>query len=265
MKRRDFLKVSSIGLAASTISAPVVAQSQGATFLVAHGAWSAGWAWKKMHPLMNAAGHQLITPTYTGLGEREHLASPSNDLETHIQDVLAVIKYEDLRDVVLIGHSYGGMVATGVADRADNRIAQLVYLDAFVPRNGQALVDLLSPEGRHRMQERVKAGDGWRVPPNPTPPDTSEADVKWISERRLPQSLKTFEMPLRLRGGDVTLPRSYIYCKRIGAVDGFRQFAERAKSEPGWRYYEIDASHSPHVTAPDALATLLQTISTGRA
>ena len=97
---------------------------------------------------MSAAGHQLITPTYTGLGERKHLASPSNDLETHIQDVLAVIKYEDLNDVVLIGHSYGGMVATGVADRARDRITQLIYLDAFVPREGQSLFDFYSPEQR---------------------------------------------------------------------------------------------------------------------
>jgi pimeloyl-ACP methyl ester carboxylesterase len=96
------------------------------TFLVAHGAWSAGWAWKKMHPLMSAAGYRLLTPTYTGLGEREHLANQSNDLETHIQDLLSVIRYEELRDIVLIGHSYGGMVATGVADRARDRIAQLI-------------------------------------------------------------------------------------------------------------------------------------------
>src|SRR5262245_21031853 len=265
MKRRDFLKISSVGLAASTVTPLAVAQSQGATFLVAHGAWSAGWAWKKMHPLTSAAGHLLFTPTYTGLGEREHLASPSNDLETHIQDVLAVIKYEDLRDVVLIGHSYGGMVATGVADRAGDRIAQLIYLDAFVPRNGQALVDLLPPERRQRMQERGKQGDGCRVPPNPTPPATSEADAKWIAERRLPQSFKTFEMPLRLSDADIKLPRSYIYCKRIPPGDPFRQFAERAKSEAGWRYHEIDASHSPHVTAPEVLATLLQAIATRRA
>ena len=104
------------------------------TFLVCHGAWSAGWAWKKMHPLMQAAGHRLFTPTYTGLGERVHLANPSIDLETHIQDIMNAIKYEDLRDIVLIGHSYGGMVATGVADRARDRITQLIYLDAFVPK-----------------------------------------------------------------------------------------------------------------------------------
>ena len=143
----------------------------GAIFLVCHGAWSAGWAWKKMHPLMAAAGHRLVTPTYTGLGERAHLANPSIDLETHIQDILNVIRYEDLRDIVLIGHSYGGMVATGVADRARDRIHRLIYIDAFVPDDGQSLLDLNEPD-RPRMQELAKSGDGWRVPPNPTRPDT---------------------------------------------------------------------------------------------
>jgi pimeloyl-ACP methyl ester carboxylesterase len=118
MERRSFLKAVGAGIAVFTGTAPAIAQSSQVTFLVCTGAWSAGWAWKKMHPLMSVAGHRLVTPTYTDLGEREHLANPSNDLETHIQDMLAVIKYEDLRDIVLIGHSYGGMVATGVADRA---------------------------------------------------------------------------------------------------------------------------------------------------
>jgi pimeloyl-ACP methyl ester carboxylesterase len=230
------------------------------SFLVAHGAWSAGWAWRKMHPLIRGAGNRLIVPTYTGVGEREHLAGPSNDLETHIQDILGVIKYEDLQNVLLIGHSYGGMVATGVADRAPDRIAHLIYLDAFVPRNGEALIDLVPPRVRQQMVERVKAGDGWRLPPNPTPVDTSEADVKWITERRLPQSFKCFEMPLRLSNGEATMPRSYIYCKRVSPGDPFRPFAERARNGAGWRYYEIDASHSPHITAPETLATLLQAI-----
>src|SRR5438128_4098459 len=144
MKRRDFLIAAGVGLVASTAAASAMAQSQ-VTFLVAHGAWSAGWSWKKMHPLMSAAGHRLITPTYTGLGEREHLASPSNDLETHIQDMLAAIKYEDLSDIVLVGDSYGGIVATGAADRARDQVSQLIYLDAFVPRDGQRPFDLLPP------------------------------------------------------------------------------------------------------------------------
>ena len=134
----------------------------GDTFLVCHGAWGGGWSWKKVHPLMQAAGHRLVTPTYTGLGERAHLANPSIDLDTHITDVLNVIHYEDLRDIVLLGHSYGGMVATGVADRARDRIAQLIYLDAFVPDDGQSLFDLNEP-GRAPMRELARAGDGWRV------------------------------------------------------------------------------------------------------
>ena len=230
------------------------------TFLIAHGAWSAGWSWKKMHPLMYAAGYRLITPTYTGLGEGEHLANPSNVLETHIQDLLNVIKYEDLREIVLVGHSYGGMVATAVADRMHDRIEQLIYLDAFVPQDGQALIDLIPLDPKNRMLESVKAGDGWRVPPNPIPSDTSEADVKWIAERRLPQSFKCFEMPLRLLHGKLTLPRSYVYCTRIAPGDFFRPFAEVAKGGLGWRYYEMDASHSPHITAPEDLAALLDTI-----
>ncbi len=233
----------------------------GATFLVCHGAWSAGWAWKKMHPLMSAAGHRLVTPTYTGLGERVHLANKSIDLETHIEDILNVIKYEDLREIVLIGHSYGGMVATAVADRARERISQLIYLDAFVPDDGQSLLDL-NESARPRMQELAKAGDGWRVPPNPTPPDTAPADLEWLSERRVDMPIKCFETKLKLHGGQLKLPRSYIYATRITPADTFARFAGRARSEPGWRYYEMDASHSPHVTAPEALMSLLQKIAT---
>src|SRR5262245_8841408 len=265
MQRREFLKAAGAGVAASAVAAPAIGQVGTTTFLVAHGAWSAGWSWKKMHPLMRSAGHRLITPTYTGLGERAHLASPANDLETHIEDMLGVLKYEDLRNVVLVAHSYGGMVATAVADRARERIAQLIYLDAFVPRNGQSLTDLVPPEVRLAMQASVKAGDGWRLAPNPSPPDTSEADLQWIAERRLAQSFKCFEMPVRLSAADIALPRSYIYCKRIGRVDVFAPFAQRARTEPGWRYFEIDASHSAQITAPEALMALLETIVGGKA
>jgi len=229
-----------------------------AIILVAHGAWSAGWAWKKMRPLMRAAGHELLTPTYTGLGERGHAANPAIDLETHIRDVLGILEFEDLRDVVLLGHSYGGMVATGVADRARERLAKLIYLDAFVPRDGESLFDLHSPEARRAMIDRTReTGEGWRIPPLPLPPDTSAADVAWIMPRRLPQPIKTFESKLRLRSQSPPPDRGYIYCKRCAPGDIFRQFATRVQTEPGWRYAEIDASHSPHVTAPEALATLL--------
>jgi pimeloyl-ACP methyl ester carboxylesterase len=228
------------------------------TFLVCHGAWSAGWAWKKMHPLMIKAGHRLVTPTYTGLGERAHLAHPAIDLDTHIADMLNVIKYEDLRDFVLIGHSYGGMVATGVADRARDKVKQLIYIDAFVPQDGQSLLDLNEP-ARARMQEAAKSGDGWRVPPNPTPADTSPDDVAWLNERRVNMPVQCFEQKLKL-SAPLTLPRSYIYATRITPADTFGPFAKMTRSDPAWRYYEIDASHSPNVTAPEALMTMLETI-----
>jgi len=234
-----------------------------ATFLVAHGAWSAGWAWKKMRPLLRQRGHVLLTPTYTGLGERAHLADPEIDLETHVADVLGVLETEDLRELVLVGHSYGGMVATCVADRAPQRVAQLVYLDAFVPRDGQSLLGLQAPETRERMREAVRtAGGGWRIPPNPMPPDTSAEDLAWTQPRRVMQPAKTFEQPARLAGAVERLRRSYIYCKRARPDDVFRQFDLRARRE-GWRYFELDASHNPHLTMPETLAALLEEIALG--
>lgn len=230
------------------------------TFLVCYGAWSGGWSWKKMVPLMHAAGYRLVVPTYTGLGERAHLANPSIDLETHIQDVLSVIKYEDLHNVVLLGHSYGGMVATGVADRVPDRIDQVIYLDAFVPDNGQCLLDFLSEAERQRMDGLVTSGDGWRIPPNPSAPDTPAEDLDWLTERRMPMPLRCFQMGAKLQNGGAKLPRSYIYARRITPADTFGQFAARVKSAPGWRYFEIDASHAPNITAPESLMKLLQEI-----
>ncbi len=229
-----------------------------ATFLVAHGAWSAGWAWKKLRPLLRERGHELFTPTHTGLGERSHLARAGIDLDAHIADILAVLHFEDLRELVLIGHSYGGMVATGVADRAPERISKLVYLDAFVPRDGQSLFDLIGEAATARVREAARAqGEGWRVPANPMPPDTAEADLAWAGPRRIMQPLATFEQALRLTGAVERLPRSYVYCTRAGPGDAFRQFAERARTEAGWRYDELDASHNPHITMPETLAALL--------
>ena len=227
-----------------------------ATFVVAHGAWSSGWAWKKMRPLLRAAGHELFTPSYTGLGERVHLASPEVTLSTHIQDVVNVLFFEDLTDVILVGHSYGGMVATGVADKASERIRKVVYLDAFVPRDGQSLNDLV-----RRPQVAATGGeeppDGWLVPPMPASADASPEDLAWVTPRRVPQPRKTMEEKIKLTGAVDRLPRVYVYCLRIREGDVFGQFAARAKSEPGWTYEEIDATHSPNITAPDALAEIL--------
>jgi pimeloyl-ACP methyl ester carboxylesterase len=228
-----------------------------ATIVVAHGAWSSAWAWQQMRPLLRASGHDLFTPSYTGLGERGHHASPNVELDTHITDILAVLKFEDLKDVVLIGHSYGGMVATGVADRAEGRVTNLIYLDAFAPRDGQSLFDLVGPETESRMREgAAKTGGGWKVPASPMPPDTPPDYVVWASSRRLPQPIKTFEQKLRISSRTLP-PRGFIYCLRTAQQDVFGQFASRAKAE-GWLYAEMDASHNPHITTPLALHDVLQ-------
>ena len=226
-----------------------------ATIVLTHGAWSSAWAWKKMRPLMHAAGHTFFTPSYTGLGERHHLTNPNIDLEIHISDVLGVLEYEDLHDIVLMGHSYGGMVSTGVADRARDRIKLLVYLDAFVPRDGQALADLVPPEQRARMKESAQANHGL-VSSNPPPGDTSPEDLAWISKYRRAQPLKCFEQPVGLQG-EITVPRAYIQCMRYADKGPFNQFAERAKTHAGWKFYELDASHSPNVTNPQGLMKVL--------
>ena len=231
-----------------------------ATFVVAHGAWGAGWVWKKMHPLIAKRGHRLVVPTLTGLGERAHLARPDIDLETHIADILGVLKYEDLKIVNLIGHSYGGMVATGVADRARDRITQLIYLDAFAPNDGDSAFELLPAATRAQRQSAASGNaDSWRMPPGPMSPDTPAEDRAWCEPLRVPQPVKTFEQKLKFQGGPLTLPRHYIYCTRIPPDDRFRPFYERAKRE-GWGVTELDASHNPHVTCPEALADLLNRI-----
>jgi pimeloyl-ACP methyl ester carboxylesterase len=231
-----------------------------ATVVLAHGAWSAAWAWKKMRPLLRKAGHEFFSPTYTGLGERAHLARPDIDLSTHVQDVLAVLEIEDLTQVTLLGHSYGGMVATGVADKAPGRIARVVYIDAFAPKDGQSLFDLLGPKGEAHMRAgATKDGDGWKLPLNPMPPDTSPEDSAWAVPKRRPQPIKTFEEKIKLASTKFP-PRHYIYAKKNGPGDVFRQFTERAKSEPGWTHHEIDASHNPHITCPDVLMSLLTQI-----
>lgn len=256
MRRRQFLFTAVAATTAGGCAPRATPTTTGGrTFLVAHGAWSAGWSWKKMHPLMAAAGHRFIVPTYTGLGEREHLAGPEVGLDTHVQDVLGVIKYEELDDIVLVAHSYGGMVGTVVADRVPGLIRRIIYVDAFVPRDGQALVDLVPADVRERILGIGRDG-GWQVPPQPIPDDTSPEDVAWIQKFRINQSLRSFDTPARLANGETKIPRSYIYALRRPQVDTFGPFAARAKSE-GWDYHEIDASHSAQMTAPEKLAELL--------
>ena len=229
-----------------------------ATFVVAHGAWSAGWAWKKMHRVLAEMGHQLFTPTWTGIGERHHLATPDVGLGTHIDDFVSHMVTEDHSDVIVIAHSYGGMVATGAMGRIAERVRQIIYLDAVLPDAGCSFLDIIDPRAAAQVQHNAdEHGDGWRVPSNPMPPDTSAADMEWIAPRRVTQPLRTFTEPCPHGVDDIVVPRSYIYCLRVGPGDMFGPFASRARSHASWEYREIDASHSPNITAPHDLAELV--------
>jgi pimeloyl-ACP methyl ester carboxylesterase len=249
MTRRGMSRRAALAAAAGASAVATAAKAQGAprTYLVVHGAWSSAWAWKRMRPLLTRGGSQLFIPSLTGLGERAHLAGPDVSLETHIADVQGVLEMEDLSDVTLIAHSYGGMVGTGVADRSRKRIRRLIYLDAFVPENGQSLTAITG---------RPQRGDDWRVPANPLPPDTAAADVAWMLPRRTPQPAKTFTTPLAISSDANLPPRAYIRCTRTADPDFFGQMYHRAKAR-GWPVREIDSSHNPHVTVPDRLAVLI--------
>jgi pimeloyl-ACP methyl ester carboxylesterase len=224
-----------------------------AIFVLVHGGWAGGWHWREVASLLRAAGHEVFTPTLTGLGERVHLATPDIGLDTHIQDILMVLEYEDLHAVILVGYSYSGMVITGVAERAPERLAQLVYLDAYVPRDGESLLDMLGPNAAAFIEQAALAyGDGWQIPHDP--PD---------APRRTPHPLKTGQQPVSLTNpAAAALPRTFIYCTQDKDAMGpvglpITQAAERARSDGRWRYRELQTGHSPWETAPRELASLL--------
>lgn len=237
-----------------------------ATYVLVHGAWGGGYLWKRVAERLRAGSHDVYTPTLTGLGERAHLASPSIDLEVHIQDVLNVLLYEDLGDVILVGHSYGGIVVTGAAGRVPERLARLVYVDAFVPENGEALVDLVPPAEREGMLAAARdRGDGWRVPPHPRRASeqigaggASVEEQRTLLSRRLPHPLATFTQPVRLTGTAAHVARTYVYCRAKSAPDAFAHFAERFRHDPTWRYTELPTDHFPMLTMPRELTELLR-------
>lgn len=230
-------------------------------FVTIHGAWSAGWAWWRMRALFFEMNNLFLTPTCTGLGDRSHLIGNHINLDTHIEDIVRFIECEDLWDVILIGHSYGGMVTTGVADRISERIKHLIYIDALLPESGECALDLMPSVQKISLIESAKnMGFGWLVPPAPLPPDTPELDVGLAKKLRGPQPLGTFSSPIKLEKNYVPLPSAYVYCKKNGPHDTFRTSALRAQSRDDMEYFEIDASHNPHITVPIQLTELILSI-----
>jgi pimeloyl-ACP methyl ester carboxylesterase len=256
MKRRVFISLlaTSMMLAATLPAQEAVDRDpQASTIVIVHGAWGGGWAFREVEQLLRDFGHQVYRPTLTGLGERFHLATPEVNLETHITDIINVLEFEELEEVVLVGHSYGGMVVTGVADRASDRIRHLVYLDAFVPLDGESVADLA--EGFMSRLEASGATAGsdfvrpvWVEPGSPPPAD-------------VPHPLKTLTDPIRLGGPPGhDIPVSYIITRDSpGAADSFDPSLARAR-EFGWTIYELVADHNPQWSTPGELAALLATI-----
>jgi pimeloyl-ACP methyl ester carboxylesterase len=230
-----------------------------ATFVLVHGAWQGGWAWKRVRPLLAARGHDVFTPTLTGAGERRHLAGPDVGLETHITDVLNVLRWEELSDVVLCGHSYGGMVISGVADRVPERIRSLVYVDAFVPRDGQSTVDQMSPEATQLVREGARtAGDGWRIPPfSAARFKIAPENQEWVDRQCVPQPLRTLEEKIRLTGAlDRITKRTFILATEY-QPSAFHGIAERLRHDPAWRVTALDCGHDIMVDKPRELADML--------
>jgi len=250
LTRRQMLMAMAVFTLGGVAKGSVINRAKKSTFVLVHGAWHGGWCWKKVTTLLRAAGHEVFTPTLTGLGERAHLLNPQIDLSTHVQDITAVLEYEDLNNVVLVGHSYGGMVIAGVEEKSGARLAHLVYLDAFLPENGKAVKDYapLLPT----------RDDGWRVPP-PGPPSafgvTDERDVVWMTPRLGDHPHKTFTQPVQLsEDKNRTLAKTFIQCTK---APFFAEAGERARQR-GFRYRELfSAGHDAMVTKPKELAKML--------
>lgn len=228
------------------------------TYVLVHGGFHGGWCWERVAERLRAVGHRVYTPTLTGLGERSHLLSPDVSLYTHIDDVLGVIRWERLENVILCGHSYGGMVVTGVADAEPERIGKLVYADAFVPTSGQCLFDLLNPERSAAMRESaVGQGRGWLM----TPPSASSYDIvdpsdcKWVDSLLTPHPLLTCTQKLVL-AREPLAERVFIYALGY-RHEYFRRSAGEFQNKSGWSVYAAASGHDMMIDAPAQVAAAL--------
>jgi pimeloyl-ACP methyl ester carboxylesterase len=220
-------------------------------FVLVHGAWCGGWIWRRVADRLTALGHRVFAPTLTGLADRSHLAARGIDLNTHILDVANLVEWEELADIVLVGHSYAGMVIAGVAEALpEGAIDAIVFLDAFLPGDGKSLADYAPipamPEG------------GALVPPIPaTSPRNNQPDLDWLNRLRTPQPLGCFTQPVRLTGA-VERIRRKIYVLATGYDNGtFGQFAGRVRGDASWGLHQLDCGHDVMLARPDETVAIL--------
>jgi pimeloyl-ACP methyl ester carboxylesterase len=232
-------------------------EEQMSTLVLVHGAWHGGWCWDRVAPLLRSQGHEVHAPTLTGLSERAHLLSPTVGLDTHVEDIVRLVDVLDLRDVILVGHSYAGQIVSAVADRRPDAIAKRVYLDAFVGEDGETAVSLQPETVAHHWSESAAGpGFGWLVPVRRLEVlgVTEQADVDWLTPRLTPHPWKTYTDPLRVTGAVDAVPAAFIEC-----VDWMRVFESQAgrAREKGWTVLELPTGHEAMVTAPQELADML--------
>jgi pimeloyl-ACP methyl ester carboxylesterase len=265
--RRKFL-ASSAAVGAGTLVASC--QTGGATMssttkppiVLVHGAWHGAWCWRRVIPRLQAAGHEVFVPTLTGLADKAHLLSRSVNLDTHIQDVVGLLEAEELSNVVLVGHSYAGTVITGVTDRARARLRSLVFVDAFLLENGQAMIDLVAPARQEGMRKAGEANGFIDAPPATLFGLTKDSpDMAWVTRRMTRQPYATISQPITLKSPGGTrvgegLPRTYLYCS-TPATGSFDQFAAKLRTDAAWRFHEFKTGHDCMVTEPAETARLI--------
>ena len=218
-----------------------------ATFVLVHGAWAGGWAWTRVADLLLARGHRVYAPTLSGLGERFHLADRNIDLTTHVNDIVNEIKWKDLQDIVLVGHSYGGFVITGVAEQLSERIASLVYVDAFVPTDGQSFADV--------MPYWDVSDTTISAPPSQPGDYETEADRAWVDSKVTPHPTESFKETLRVAGAYERVKKTYVLAT---GWEGFQNIAEPLRSKPGWQIHEVACGHDIPIIRPQELTDILE-------
>ncbi len=229
-----------------------------ATFVLVHGTGHGGWCWQKLAPMLRTVGHEVYTPTLAGLSDRSHLLDCGVDLMTHITDVVNLLSYEDISDVILVGHSYAGMVITGVAATASERLGLLVYLDAYLPDDGQSELDLWPEDMRAVIMADAEAGRGLRPPPSTTFLGITDPEMAdWVNARLTPQPLATYTQPVPSGNAkSAAVPRVFIHCTGGPTKSLFGTFAAKARAR-GWDVREMATGHDVMLTAPREVADLL--------
>jgi pimeloyl-ACP methyl ester carboxylesterase len=242
-------------------------QNNPCNFVLVHGAWHGGWVWRFVMDELIARGHRVIAPTMTGLGERHHLLASATSLDVNIADIVNVIEAEELNDVVLVGHSYGGLVASGVADRIAPALRSIVFLDSLLVQNGQAAFDVLPASVVDERMASVKAsGQSLAMPVSGLkgtgiPDDHPRAG--WVQRRLTPHPLATYTTPLLLDHPlGHGLPCAYVHCANP-SYDTLAPVREHVRSQhPDWRWESIDTGHDAMVLAPGPLCDLLERLAT---